>query len=43
MADAASGPIPVIARQMQLIRDDFIAELFDEMRAEIRASIAARG
>ena len=36
MADVVSGPLSVIARQMQIIRDDFIAELFDEMKAEIR-------
>ena len=30
------APISVIARQLNTIRDDFIAELFDEMKAEIR-------
>lgn len=36
MAEAGGGPISVIARHMQLIRDDFISELFDKMKAEIR-------
>jgi DNA-binding PucR family transcriptional regulator len=36
MAEGGGGPISVIARQMHMIRDDFIAELFDEMKAEIR-------
>lgn len=36
MVEAGSRPISVIARQMQLIHDDFIAELFDEMRTKIR-------
>ncbi|MCV7075928.1 PucR family transcriptional regulator [Mycobacterium szulgai] len=36
MAEVGYGPISVIARHMQLIRDDFIGELFDEMKAEIQ-------
>jgi DNA-binding PucR family transcriptional regulator len=36
VAEVIVAPISVIARQMDLIRDDFIAELFDEMKAEIR-------
>ena len=36
MTDVAVAPISVIARQLKTIRDDFIAELFDEMRAEVR-------
>ena len=36
MAEAGGGPISVIARRMQAIRDDFIAQLFDEMKAEIK-------
>jgi DNA-binding PucR family transcriptional regulator len=36
LAEVVAGPISLIARQMQIIRDDFIAELFDEMKAEIR-------
>jgi DNA-binding PucR family transcriptional regulator len=36
MADVIVAPISVIARQMELIRDDFIADLFAEMKAEIR-------
>jgi DNA-binding PucR family transcriptional regulator len=36
VAKVDSGPISVIAGQMQTIRDDFIAELFDEMKADIR-------
>jgi DNA-binding PucR family transcriptional regulator len=36
MADVVVAPISVIARQMDLIRDDFIADLFAEMKAEIR-------
>jgi len=36
MADVIVAPMSVIARQMDLIRDDFIADLFAEMRAEIR-------
>jgi hypothetical protein len=36
LAEVVAGPISVIARQMHMIRDDFIAELFDEMKAEIR-------
>lgn len=35
MAEVAGRPISVIAQQMQLIRDGFIAELFGEMRAKI--------
>ena len=36
MAEVIVAPISVIARQMDLIRDDFIAELFAEGKAEIR-------
>jgi hypothetical protein len=36
MADVIVAPMSVIARQMDLIRDDFIADLFAEMKAEIR-------
>jgi len=36
VAEVGYGPISVIARHMQLIRDDFIGELFDEMKAEIQ-------
>jgi DNA-binding PucR family transcriptional regulator len=36
VAEVTVAPISLIARQMDLIRDDFIAELFDEMKAEIR-------
>ena len=36
LAEVALAPISVIARQMNMIRDDFIADLFDEMKAEIR-------
>lgn len=36
MAEGGGGPISVIARQMQSIRDEFIVELFDEMRSEIQ-------
>lgn len=36
MAEVGGEPISVIARQMDMIRDDFIAELFDDMKAEIR-------
>ncbi len=43
MAEAGGGPISVIARHMQLIRDDFISELFDKMKAEIRGWITTRG
>ena len=35
MAEVGSGPISVIARQMNIIRDNFIAELFEAMKAEI--------
>jgi DNA-binding PucR family transcriptional regulator len=35
VAEVAGGPISVIARQMNMIREDFIPELFDTMRAEI--------
>ncbi|BBX73876.1 hypothetical protein MSHI_17820 [Mycobacterium shinjukuense] len=33
---AGDGPIAVIARQMNMIRDECIAELFDMMKAEIQ-------
>ena len=36
MAEGGGGPISVIARQMDAIRDDFIAELFEVLKAEIR-------
>jgi DNA-binding PucR family transcriptional regulator len=36
VTEVDSGPISVIARQMNMIREDFIPELFDTMRAEIR-------
>ena len=36
MAEVGGGPIAVIARQMDMIRDRFIAELFDMMKDEIR-------
>ncbi|MBV9321346.1 MAG: PucR family transcriptional regulator, partial [Mycobacterium sp.] len=36
MAEVGGGPISVIARQMDMIRDDFIADLFDEMKVKIR-------
>jgi DNA-binding PucR family transcriptional regulator len=36
VAEIGDGPISVIARQMNMIRDEFIAELFDDMKAEIR-------
>lgn len=36
VAKVAVAPIWVIAQQMDLIRDDFIADLFAEMSAEIR-------
>jgi DNA-binding PucR family transcriptional regulator len=36
VAEVIVAPISVIARQMDLIRDDFIAELFAEGKAEIR-------
>jgi hypothetical protein len=32
MADVIVAPMSVIARQMFLIRDDFIADLFAEMK-----------
>ncbi|MGO9510842.1 MAG: PucR family transcriptional regulator [Mycobacterium sp.] len=35
MTEVASGPIAVITREMKAIRDDFIPEVFDAMRAEI--------
>ena len=35
MAEVGSAPISVIARQMHMIRDDFIIEVFDVMKAEI--------
>jgi hypothetical protein len=35
VAQVGSRPISVIARQMSMIRDDFIAELFEELKAEI--------
>lgn len=36
MTEVGSGPISVIARQMNMIREDFIPELFDVMKTEIR-------
>ena len=36
MTEGGSGPISVIARQMNMIRDEFIPEVFDTMQAEIR-------
>ena len=36
MAEVDAGSVSVIARQMNAIRDDFIAELFEEMKAEIQ-------
>jgi len=36
LAEVAVAPISVIARQLTAIRDDFIADLFDEMKVEIR-------
>ena len=36
MTEVGIGPISVIARQMNMIRDDFIPEVFDTMQAEIR-------
>ena len=36
MVELVAEPISVIARQMDAIRDDFIAETFDSMKAEIR-------
>lgn len=36
MTEVTAAPMSVIARQMNTIRDDFIAELFAEMKAEIR-------
>jgi DNA-binding PucR family transcriptional regulator len=36
LAEVALAPVSVIARQLDLRRDDFIAELFDELKAEIR-------
>jgi DNA-binding PucR family transcriptional regulator len=36
VAEFGSGPISVIARQMDMIRDEFTADLFEEMKAEIR-------
>ena len=36
MAEVGGGPISAIARQMDMIRDDFIADLFDEMKMKIR-------
>jgi hypothetical protein len=36
VTEVGIGPISVIARQMNMIRDDFIPEVFDTMQAEIR-------
>lgn len=36
MAEACGGSISVIARQMDIIRDDFIDATFEEMKAEIQ-------
>jgi hypothetical protein len=36
VTEVGSGPISVIARQMNMIRDAFIPEVFDTMQAEIR-------
>jgi hypothetical protein len=36
VAEICGGPISVIARQMDMFRDDFIAATFEEMTAEIR-------
>ncbi|OSC40807.1 PucR family transcriptional regulator [Mycobacterium decipiens] len=36
MAEFGGAPISVIARQMDMIRDEFIADLFDMMKTEIQ-------
>jgi len=36
VAEVGGGPISVIARQMDMIRDQFTAELFDMMKDEIQ-------
>jgi hypothetical protein len=43
MADVIVAPISVITRHMDLIRGGFIADLFAEMKAEIRGSTALSG